>query len=269
MTAFGGSSTIVRPSSLFSSVPADAKHSASLLRTDEQHGNLLTPSFALSATLSMTTPSYENMSSSELEAFLAEMEPEIRAADRDLREIELLEKKEVTSAGNLADYESLQPRLDALTKAHEEDLHKAAELEQRIARLMDRYATNVRVRLYSCVQHSHCTRWTRFLSFSSRGTTHCAAQKFKSANWRRTTRRAGNSDTHDTQHLWNTNNISPWLDSSQKYCAQMSSCASLPAFNLDRRILNSHSMSASQMRHRRNASEDVPRSAAYVIRLSV
>ena len=87
------------------------------------------------------------MSPSEIEAFLAEMEPDIRAADRDLREIELLEKKEVTAAGKLPEYEVLQPRLDALMKAHEEDLRKAAELEQRIARLMDRYATNVRARV--------------------------------------------------------------------------------------------------------------------------
>jgi hypothetical protein len=41
------------------------------------------------------------MSPSELEAFLTEMEPDIRAADRDIREIEMLEKKGVTSAGKL------------------------------------------------------------------------------------------------------------------------------------------------------------------------
>ena len=41
------------------------------------------------------------MSPSELEAFLTEMEPDIRAADRDLREIEILEKKGVTNAGKL------------------------------------------------------------------------------------------------------------------------------------------------------------------------
>lgn len=47
-------------------------------------------------------PSYENMSPEELEAFLAEMEPDIRAADRDMREIEASEKKGVTGAGKLA-----------------------------------------------------------------------------------------------------------------------------------------------------------------------
>jgi hypothetical protein len=41
------------------------------------------------------------MSASELETFLAEMEPEIRAADRDMREIEMLENKGVASAGKL------------------------------------------------------------------------------------------------------------------------------------------------------------------------
>ena len=41
------------------------------------------------------------MSPSELDAFLAEMEPVIRAAERDMREIEILEKKGVTEAGKL------------------------------------------------------------------------------------------------------------------------------------------------------------------------
>lgn len=42
------------------------------------------------------------MSPEELEVFLAEMEPDIRGADRDMREIEALEKKGVTGAGKLA-----------------------------------------------------------------------------------------------------------------------------------------------------------------------
>ncbi|KAH9893306.1 hypothetical protein C8Q73DRAFT_696418 [Cubamyces lactineus] len=109
----------------------------------EQYSHLLTPQFALSGTLPVNPPTYENMSASELEAFLTEMESDIRAAERDLREISALESKGVTGAGKLADYEALQPRLEALLKAHDEDLHMAAELEKRIALLMDRYATNV------------------------------------------------------------------------------------------------------------------------------
>ena len=41
------------------------------------------------------------MSSEEVDAFLAEMEPDIRAADRDMLEIDALEKKGVTGAGKL------------------------------------------------------------------------------------------------------------------------------------------------------------------------
>lgn len=114
---------------------------------DEQHAHLLNPTFALSGTLSTSPPSYENMTPAEVEAFLTEMEPDIRAADRDLREIELLEKKDIFAAGKLSEYETLQPRLDALMKAHEEDLHKAADLEKRIADIMNRYATNVGIGL--------------------------------------------------------------------------------------------------------------------------
>lgn len=69
--------------------------------SDDQHAHLLTPSFALSGLLP-DPPAYENMSSSELEAFLTEMENDIRAADRDMREIDVLEKKGVTGAGKLA-----------------------------------------------------------------------------------------------------------------------------------------------------------------------
>jgi hypothetical protein len=42
------------------------------------------------------------MTPEEFEALLQEMELDIRAADRDMREIELLERKGVTGAGKLA-----------------------------------------------------------------------------------------------------------------------------------------------------------------------
>lgn len=73
-----------------------------VIHIDDQHAQLLTPAFALSGTLHGPAPTYENMSTDELEAFLLEMEPDIRAADRDMREIELLEQKGVLSAGKLA-----------------------------------------------------------------------------------------------------------------------------------------------------------------------
>ncbi|EIN09645.1 hypothetical protein PUNSTDRAFT_66122 [Punctularia strigosozonata HHB-11173 SS5] len=112
----------------------------------EQHAQYLTPSFALSGTVpgaAASAPAYEHMSPSELEAFLAEMEPDIRAADRDMAEIELLEKKGVTGAGNLAVYETLQPRLQALLRAQEDDRKLAASLEERIANLIDRHTIHV------------------------------------------------------------------------------------------------------------------------------
>jgi len=109
----------------------------------DQHAHLLTPAFALSGAASSQPPSYENMSPDELEAFLTEMEPDIRAADRDMREIEVLEKKGVTGAGKLPDYEELRPRLDILMRAHKEDLKQAASLEKRIAAIMERHTTHV------------------------------------------------------------------------------------------------------------------------------
>ncbi|TFK39777.1 hypothetical protein BDQ12DRAFT_510594 [Crucibulum laeve] len=108
----------------------------------DQNAHLLTPAFALSGTLP-DPPTYENMSSEELEAFLTEMEPDIRAADRDMREIEALERKGVTDAGKLGDYEILKPRADKLFQAHHENIELAASLEKRIASLMERHANYV------------------------------------------------------------------------------------------------------------------------------
>ncbi|KAJ7623189.1 hypothetical protein FB45DRAFT_752387 [Roridomyces roridus] len=107
----------------------------------DRHAHLLTPSFALSETTQ--APTFSSMSASELEAFLIEMEPDIRAAERDMQEIEVLEERGVTGAGKLGDYEALQPRLDALLKAHGEDVERAAALEKRVARLMESHATQV------------------------------------------------------------------------------------------------------------------------------
>jgi len=109
----------------------------------DQHARLLTPAFALSGTLPGPAPTYDDMSPDELEALLSEMEPDIRAADRDMREVELLEQKGVLSAGKLADHEALQPRLQALLVAQEQDMSLAASLEKRIASLVERHATHV------------------------------------------------------------------------------------------------------------------------------
>lgn len=88
---------------------------------DDQHAQYLTPTFALSGIIDAPLPStptpenadggrglgssllpmYENMTPSELEAYLAEMEPDVRAADRDMLEVETLVGKGVTGAGKL------------------------------------------------------------------------------------------------------------------------------------------------------------------------
>ncbi|KAF8589733.1 hypothetical protein K439DRAFT_1404726 [Ramaria rubella] len=111
----------------------------------DQHAQFLTPSFALSGlpNSQSAAPSYSSMSSTELDALLSEMEIDVRAADRDLREIDVLEKRGVTGAGKLVVHEALQPRLRALLIAHEEDLAKATSLENRIGALLERHATKV------------------------------------------------------------------------------------------------------------------------------
>jgi len=107
-----------------------------------QNAHLLTPSFALSGILP-DPPTFENMTPEEINALLGEMEPDIRAADRDLTEIDTLEKKGVLGAGHLPDYEQLEPRLKALVGAYDENSKLAASLEIRIAALVERHATYV------------------------------------------------------------------------------------------------------------------------------
>ncbi len=138
--------------------------------TDDTHAHHLTPSFALSGILpppssssSPINPLYESMSPHELEAYLAEMDPDIRAADRDLREIALLIDfdsttlgvpgsgsgsgsggRDVTAANNLGSYATLQPRLDKLVEESQECVRRREELERRVAGVMDRWVTTVR-----------------------------------------------------------------------------------------------------------------------------
>jgi hypothetical protein len=70
---------------------------------DEQHAQYLTPAFALSGTLpTITPPDYKDMSPADLAALAAELEPDIRAADNDMREIDDLQRKGVTGAGMLS-----------------------------------------------------------------------------------------------------------------------------------------------------------------------
>ncbi|KAF9565860.1 hypothetical protein CPC08DRAFT_629181 [Agrocybe pediades] len=108
----------------------------------DKNAHLLTPSFALSGTLP-DPPTYDKMSPEEINALLAEMEPDIRAADRDMQEIDALEKKGVLGAGHLPDYEKLSPRLEALLKSQEEDAKLAQSLELRISSLVDKHATYI------------------------------------------------------------------------------------------------------------------------------
>jgi hypothetical protein len=115
-----------------------------------------------------------------MEALIMEMEPDIRAADRDLREIDILEKKDVTSAGNLLEYQKLRTRLDQLVQANEDNRNKHTELEQRIAKIMNQYAYSVRL-----VQHvgrlstDSFPRRIHFPSCLLLGTTHCMMPKVK------------------------------------------------------------------------------------------
>ncbi|KAF8495573.1 hypothetical protein F5888DRAFT_1925399 [Russula emetica] len=110
----------------------------------EQHAQFLTPAFALSGTLpAITPPEYKDMSPTELAALTAELEPDIRAADNDMRGIDDLQQKGITGAGTLSDHEALQPRLESLLVRHQQDVDRAAALEKRVASIVRQYAIQI------------------------------------------------------------------------------------------------------------------------------
>ncbi|KAI9437945.1 hypothetical protein H4582DRAFT_2111564 [Lactarius indigo] len=119
----------------------------------EQHAQYLTPTFALSGTLPTTAPpEYADMSPAELAAVAAELEPDIRAADNDMREIEALQKRGVTGAGSLSGAYIIPPHLQRSVAAPTRDASVATlqrtssappSLEKRVAKIVREYALQV------------------------------------------------------------------------------------------------------------------------------
>ncbi|KZS91838.1 hypothetical protein SISNIDRAFT_413577 [Sistotremastrum niveocremeum HHB9708] len=139
-----GSATLVRKTEEF-----QMRMNELLLRNDplnrfmdyyEQYPQYLNPSFALSGiTPLVVQPSYSAMSTAEFEALLADIEPEIRDADRDLREIDILNQRGVAGA----EYAKLEERLDKLIANHKEDMEFASDIERRVTALLEKYTTRV------------------------------------------------------------------------------------------------------------------------------
>lgn len=71
------------------------------LLLDNQYAHLLSPTAAISPVGSSEIPTYDTIPDQEFETLLAELELDIRAADRDLREIDALDSKGVSAAGKL------------------------------------------------------------------------------------------------------------------------------------------------------------------------
>jgi hypothetical protein len=110
----------------------------------DKHAEYLSPAFVLSGTVPSSTPEYQDMSPDELDAFLLELEPDIKAAERDMQEIEvLINSKDVLGAGKLAEYEGLRDRFETLQKSHDEDIQRAEVLEQQIAALIENHSTRI------------------------------------------------------------------------------------------------------------------------------
>jgi len=115
------------------------------LKNYSQYAPFLNPAAALSPNGTNTPPTYDTLSDSEFETLLLELEPDIRAADRDLREIDELNGRGISSAGKLPEHEGLRGRLQALVEAQQKDLVLYDELEGRISSVLQAYASHVNV----------------------------------------------------------------------------------------------------------------------------
>jgi hypothetical protein len=76
------------------------------------------------------------------------MAPDIRSAERDLRNIDTLEQRGVTGAGS----RRRQPRLDKVIMRHNEDTATFRALEQRVTTLLEREWTPSRGSLWNGVK---------------------------------------------------------------------------------------------------------------------
>jgi len=94
------------------------------------------------------------------------------------------------------DYQTFQPRVEALVEAHKQDIELAASLEKRTAALIKQYGTHVscrepgasldlRVRsaLWDPYRTSFSDRSAHYLSYSSRGMTRFVRLKIRSLSW--------------------------------------------------------------------------------------
>ncbi|KAE9387509.1 hypothetical protein BT96DRAFT_837520 [Gymnopus androsaceus JB14] len=106
----------------------------------DQYERYLTPAFSLGL---LEEPSYENLSSFDLAAYLHDMEPEIRSADTDMQEIEALLRKGAAEAGKLPNHVDLEPRLAALRKSQQENKERANALERRVADIIENHTTYI------------------------------------------------------------------------------------------------------------------------------
>jgi len=100
---------------------------------------------------------------------ILEAEGDIRSTERDLRELDALEKRGVAGAGTLSSYEELRPNLVALQAELPGLTHSFADLEVAVSDLLGRY--NAHVSLLSeifiawnsiiCTAEEAATRWER------------------------------------------------------------------------------------------------------------
>ncbi|KAG9001590.1 hypothetical protein FRB94_003684 [Tulasnella sp. JGI-2019a] len=126
------------------SVATESNEECQKFITDyNKYAHLLSPAAATSATGSTEAPTYDSLSSPELETLVLELEPDIRAADRDLKEIDELDARGVTAAGKLQDHEALKDRLRLLCEAQAEDLVLYDSLEARLSAILQNYVSHI------------------------------------------------------------------------------------------------------------------------------
>ncbi|KZT53884.1 hypothetical protein CALCODRAFT_485976 [Calocera cornea HHB12733] len=85
----------------------------------------------------------DSLTPEEAAIYLAEAEPDVRAADRDMADIKELERKGVLNAGRLPEHAALKPRLRDLMKQHSKNRQKFANIEKRLMGILQSYASSI------------------------------------------------------------------------------------------------------------------------------
>ncbi|KAK4053677.1 hypothetical protein OIV83_001333 [Microbotryomycetes sp. JL201] len=102
---------------------------------------LLRPQSALGHQL--CPPDRDELSVASKIALLLDIEPDIIQLDKDLRQVQIFDEKDVAGAGNLADHQTMKPELEKVRERMKPLVKEYAALDDQSLALLDRYNAHI------------------------------------------------------------------------------------------------------------------------------